>query len=208
MAKTKQLLSPHGYISWTQVDMWERSPKTYIKNYMLGDRVSLNNAYVVTGKSFADTMENGEVTGDEIIDLVASLMPRYDTPEKELVATVTTSKGTFVILGKLDSFCSLTVAIREYKTGTTKWTQSRADKHGQLLHYAALVWLVYKKIPPSVHLDWAETELINGKAVFTGRIETFEVKIGMREILEYLNRVSKVAIEIDAAYRAQLAETL
>lgn len=152
-------------------------------------------------------MECGEATGEELTDLVASLLPRYDTPEKQLIADLQTAYGQFTLLGKLDTMCSATVAFREYKTGTTKWTQSRANKHGQLLHYAALIWLNYKKLPPKVHLDWAETELINGQAVFTGRVESFEVKVTMPMVLEYLSRATKVAVQIDAAYRKQLAQT-
>jgi hypothetical protein len=206
-AKAK-LLSPRGYLSYTQIDLWWRSPQTYIKNYMLGEEHIINNAYMDTGKAFASAMETGEATGEELTDLVASLLPRYDTPEKELVAPLATPQGTFMLLGKLDTFNGLTVAFREYKTGTVKWTQNRANKHSQLLHYAALIWLTYKRLPASVHLDWSETlKDDNGQAIFTGRIESFEVKMTMTMILEYLSRATKAAVQIDAAYRKQLAQT-
>lgn len=207
MSKAKQLLSPRGYLSWTQISEWERNPNAYIKNYMLGEQTLINNAYMNKGKDFADSMESGEATGDEMTDLVASSLTKYDTPEKTIMATLATRNGQIKMLGKLDTFDSKAMAFREYKTGKIPWTQQRADKHGQLLHYSALIWLEYKKLPKSVFLDWAMTTKENDDVVFTGIIKTFEVKITMSKILEYLNRVAKVAVQIDKTYREQLKQT-
>ena len=203
-----KLTNPRGYLSYTQISEWLRSPKTYTKNYIYGEQRNIDNAYLRQGKLLADFIEHGGDT-DELTELVAAMLPRYDQVEYGIEVNFKTPKGDVVLLGKIDTFNSSTLAFREYKTGKVPWTQTRADKHLQLLHYAALVWLKTKKLPPAIHLDWAETEPDgNGEAIFTGNIKSFAVKIDLRMVLEYLNTASRVANEIHMAYQAALSDTL
>lgn len=199
----KKLLNPRGYLSWTQVDMWMRSPDRYIRQYVHG-AAGFENSGMTFGKGMSDALEKGAEDGDALMEAVVALLPRYAKPEHEIVVDLKTPKGVVVLLGKLDTFDPKTLKMREYKSGRVAWTQARADRHRQLLHYAALIYLKHGRIPPEAWLDWVETEETDGEVRFTGTIRSFKVEITMRDVLEYLADVSRVAREIDEAYRKEL----
>lgn len=98
------------------------------------------------------------------------------------------------------------IEINEIKTGSVKWTQKRAQEHPQLLQYATMVWLKYKRLPTKVRLIWIPTiRESDGEVRFTGETpQIFEVTITLTKILEYMSRVSKVAVEIDKLYKKEL----
>lgn len=198
----KKLLNPRGYLSWTQVDMWLRSPDRYISNYMLGQGMDLNNSGLRFGKTASEALEGGETADEAMVALVA-LLPHYSKREHEIRATLKTPKGEVVLLGKLDTYDPKQPRFREYKTGRVKWTQAKADKYKQIPHYGALIYLEQAKIPDA-WLDWAETEEVDGEVRLTGNIQSFHVKLTTQSILEYLALASRVAQEIDTEYRKQL----
>jgi hypothetical protein len=202
----KELLNPRGYLSWTQVDLWLRKPEVYVRQYMFGAEGD-NNARMAFGSKTALAIENGGNSGDELIDMLAVLIPKYEKHEHEIRADFKTEAGVVTLLGKLDTFSPKTFAFREYKTGTTKWTAARAQGHKQLLHYAALIWLKYKKVPEA-HLDWAQTVMTDGVVSLTGEIKSFPVKITLADILEYLALVARVARDIDKRYRLEINEAI
>lgn len=198
-----KLLNPRGYLSWTQIDMWMRNKDRYIANYMLGQGLDLNNSGLRFGKTASDALEGGETT-DGAMEALVALLPHYSKREHEIRATLKTSKGTVVLLGKLDTYDPKAPRFREYKTGRVKWTQARADRHKQLPHYGALIYLDTGKLPTETWLDWAETAEDDDEVRLTGKIQSFHVALTMQSILEYLALASRVAQEIDAEYRKQL----
>lgn len=202
MAKAK-IVNPRGYLSWTQVDTWLRDPRKYARKYFEGEEEAPTEQMTL-GKRTSDALESGKETGDVEIDTLVALLPHYQKREHEIKATLKTRAGDVVLLGKLDTFGMAPIRFREYKTGRVAWTQSRAEKHKQLLHYAALIWLFHGKLPSEVWLDWAQTEWRGGQLCFTGKIVSFRVEIGTKEVLMYLALVSRVATEIDQSYRAYL----
>jgi len=200
----KQLINPRGYLSWTQVDMWCRSPERYVRQYMLGGANTLNNSGLAYGKRTSEALESGDTDGDELMDGVVSLLPRYKEREYEIKETLQTQHGDVVLLGKLDTFhWPKPIKFREYKTGRTKWTETKAVNHKQLHHYQTLCYLKYRSLA-EIHLDWAETEEVDGEVRFTGHIQSFEVEITLQDVLEYMALVSRVAKEIDERYRKEL----
>lgn len=200
----KELLSPRGYLSWTQVDMWERSRERYVRSYIHGENLDFTNSGMEYGSKTSRALENGDAEGDELMEAVISLVPAYKEREYEIKVPLETDHGTTTLLGKLDTFDPPTLAFREYKTGRTKWTIAKAQKHGQMKHYGTLIYLKYGKLPTDAQLDWIQTQEVDGVVSFTGHIEPFHVELGMVEILEYMARVSRVAVEIDARYREEL----
>lgn len=200
---TKKLLNPRGYLSWTQVDMWERSPERYVRQYIHG-AAGFENSGMTFGKGMSEALENGTDGSDPLMEAVVALLPRYAKPEHEIVADLKTPQGVVVLLGKLDTFDPRPIRFREYKSGRVPWTQARANRHRQLLHYASLIYLKHGQIPTEAWLDWVETEEVDGEVRFTGTIKSFKVEIGMRDVLEYLADVSRVAREIDEAYRREI----
>lgn len=213
----KKLLSPRGYLSWTQISMWQRTPLRYTQKYMLNEDIEFKNSGIEYGKKTSEALETGDYGDDDLLRAVGSLLPRYSSSEHELKVTMETSNGAVPLLGKLDTFDPPTWSFREYKTGRVPWNQSKAQKHKQLLHYTTMIWLIVGKIPPEVHLDWIETEEVLKKykdedghyyskkvVQFTGRIESYPVKYKLGDVIEYMSIVGKVAREIDAEYRKHL----
>lgn len=206
--KDKALISPRGYLSWTQIDMWLRSPELYVERYMYG-KEDIRTDRMDFGSKVALALENGEATDDELVNQLVLLLPRLkgEVREHEIKVPVTTKAGNFYLLGKLDKFSSLNLSFREVKTGVTKWTQRRAEGHRQIDHYTTLIWLKHHKLPEEIHLDWAPTECLeNGSVVLVGGVHSFQVKKTLRDVLEYLALASRVAVEIDKRYREELAK--
>jgi len=199
----KELLLPRGYLSWTQLNTFERSPKQYYKHYILGEP-SFENDAMRFGKKLADALEGNDAGDDETITMLCSLLPKYKTMEKELDAIT----GDIKILGKIDNFNNRNKAFKEYKTGMVKWTQPKVDKHGQLLFYATLIYLTYGIIPPKIELVWAETKRDeDGQIYATGRIEVFERKIKLVDILKFMARICKTAKGISRMYQDEIKKT-
>lgn len=204
----KKLKNPRGYLSHTQIDMWLRSKNRYIRNYFYGEK-DAGNHYQDFGSKVAKAQETGEETDDHIVNMLVTLLPRYPRREHEIRADLKTQNGVVTLLGKMDQFHDVTLALRDTKTGKVPWTQAKAEKCRQLKHYSALVYLKYGKLPPEAWIDWAETEWRNdddGEAylALTGKVESFRVKPTLQDILEYLALASRVAQEIDEVYRAEL----
>ncbi len=201
--KNKKLLNPRGYISWTQVDMWLRSPERYKRRYFENED-DFENAAMRYGKATSEALESGERTDDELMNTVVALLPRYKEREYEIRVPLETQSGMVDLLGKLDTFEAVPLRFREYKTGVVPWNQSKASKHRQVHHYATLIYLKYGKLPTEAWLDWAETQRSGEDVSFTGRIESYPVKIGLREVVEYMALAGRVAREIDVEYRRKL----
>jgi len=199
----KEILLPRGYLSWTQLNTFERSPKQYYKHYILGEPSFVNDA-MIFGKKLADALEGKDAGDDESITMLVALLPKYKVMEKELKAVI---RGVN-IMGKIDNFEPRKNPFKEYKSGMVKWTQAKVDKHGQLLFYATLIYLVYGVIPPKIELVWAETKRDDqGEIYGTGRIEVFERKIKLVDILKFMARIHKVAKGISRMYQEEIKKT-
>jgi hypothetical protein len=199
----KQLSTPRNYLSWTQIDTWIRSPEKYKQKYFFGQEVDSGNAYMDYGKATADAIESGELTGDHLLDMAVALLTKYSEIEYEIRVPCKTPHGIVDLLGKIDTFDPETYKFREYKTGKTVWTQRRAQNHKQLYHYATMIYLKFGTLPPAIALDWLETEQTPTGMTFTGRRASYEVKIDLSDVIEYMTLVSRVAFEIDAAYKSE-----
>lgn len=199
--KKRKLLNPRGYLSWTQVDMWLKSPVRYGRRYF-DNQDDFENDAMRLGKATSEALESGDSDGDEVMSAVLSLLPAYDKPEHEIKTPFDTPYGEVVLLGKLDTWKP--GKFREYKTGLVPWTQARAEKHKQMIHYGTLMYLTERKVPEA-HLDWIQTERdANGELRFTGHMQAFEVKLTLKGVVEYMALVSRVAKEIDEEYRKRL----
>ena len=188
--------------------MWLRNPEVYVERYIYG-KEEFKNERMDFGSKVALALENGETTDDELVNQLVLLLPKLkgEVREHEIKVLVTAKAGNFYLLGKLDKFSNLNLALREVKTGVTKWTQRRAEGHRQLDHYTTLIWLKHHKLPADVHLDWAPTECLeDGSIVLVGGVHSFKVEKTLRDVLEYLALATRVAIEIDKRYREELAK--
>ncbi len=201
---------PADCLGYSQVSLWLSNPQRYKEIFFnQNDSARFMNSAMAYGSIVANALENDEETGDLLTDMAMSLLVKYDIRDKEMEGVLKTKRGDIKIVSHPDTMDSKTLAIREYKTGKVKWTQKKADNWFQLKFYAMLVYLIYGKLPTSVHLDWiethdVETEMPDGtikkEIKPTGRVETFEVKITMRDVLETMAITSRVAKEIELAW--------
>lgn len=200
MAKKRKIVQlPADCLSYSQVSMWLSSPKRYKKIFFDNDESArFTNSGMAYGSIVADALENDEETGDLLTDMAISLIPKYDMRDIEMEGWLKTTSGWVKIVSHPDMRDSKTQSLREIKTGRVKWTQKKADNWFQLKFYAMLVYLVHGVVPPKCFLDWVETFVdTDGEVKPTGHVETFEVKIGLEEILETMATTARVAKEIE-----------
>lgn len=211
--RKKIIQLPKGYLSYSQIQLWKSNPARYISHYMDGGDTDIHNSGLAYGKVVADALEQGVETGDLLTDAAMLLLPKYDVADKEIRTTVKTKDGCFDILGRPDSLDSVTKNFIEFKTGKNAWSQTKAQRHPQLLFYALLIYLAYGVVLKDAQLVWIQTEevitshspsdwLPEDRKVIkpTGRVETFKVEFALVDILKCLSETVRIAKEIELAY--------
>ncbi len=205
------------YLSWSQLNTWEKNPNLYYEMYVLNLEAPFTK-WMKKGKDLAEYLEyldwlesknkqlkkyadksnykDEEWDIDEDIKQVADFIPRYKHSEFEMKVKL----ENINLLGYFDSFDDDTLDLYEYKTGK-KYTQAMANKLGQIDFYALMIWLKYKKLPNSIKLIWIETETIDDEVKFTGKIKTFEVKKTMKDIIKIIGRIHKAKKGIDDMWK-------
>lgn len=176
-----------NYLSYSQYQAFNSGQYTRI--YL--DGIKLNNSGLKFGSEFAEMMESEEMTGDEI-ELVKIQLPTPQYREKKF----NVMWEDIPMFGSLDGFDEDPLIVHEYKTGTTKWTQSKVDKAEQLTFYALYVWLTYKKIP-KIKLYWIETEKIDEEIRLTGNIKVFDTERKLTDFIKLYSKVKKAWIGIE-----------
>lgn len=183
--------SPRGYLSWSQLSLYEKDPNLYYQVYWEGID-QFKTKYLELGKRMADTLENGyDVEHDELFELVAVFMPAY--PKREFEIKVT-HEGIPLVM-KLDGWNEATMTLGEYKTGKC-WTQAMADQSGQITMYALGIWKKFKISPKKIKifLHWAKTEEDEyGELKLTGDIKTFETKRSLADLILFSEQRIKPA---------------
>lgn len=189
------MIWPKEYLSYSQYMLWKRSPDKYIELYLRDGRKFTSQA-MEYGKMLAESIEHDEDTGNLMIDYIREMLPKLDTAEKELRCTLTVGKDTVPLMGKVDHAREDLTAIKEYKTGTTKWTQSVVDRDIQLTWYATMIYIIKGFIVPDIELCHAPTELVDGTVRCTGEIRCFKTQRKFSQILNMMAEMRKVWREI------------
>lgn len=179
-----KIKTPRNYLSWSQMNLFERNPEMYKEIYIDG-RENLSNDFLELGKEMAEALEKGK-SKNPIINHLLIFLPSYPKVEYEMKAKI---EG-IPLLGKLDGFNSKKGIIGEFKTGK-KWTQLMADKFGQLTFYTLLYRLKYKKMPKEILLHWMETNNDDGKLKLTGKIKTFKTQRSTNDLINFIPRIKK-----------------
>lgn len=203
----RSMLLPNKHLSWSALELWEKDPREYMRVYFEGGE-RFTNAAMSYGSKFARAVETGDAGGDEILNFAALSVPKHAVPECRLYAEMKTTEGRLPLLGFADSACyNPADGLIEYKTGATKWTQSRVDAHGQLTFYALIVYLRSQTLISDIKLVWLPTEKIDGRIELTGEIITFSTRRTLQDVMHMMNRAKKVAGEISASYQTFLEQT-
>lgn len=199
--KKKLINLPRGYLSHSQMTLFERDPKLYAKLYFDGrDELRPYSKAMDYGKKIAEALEHMQETGEVVADTAMGYVPKYDEMEYQIDTELKTQWGWLPLMGKLDTFDPDSYAFRDTKTGKVAWTEKRAQDHDQLHFYTMLIFCKFGALPPSAHIDWIETFEEDGEVKPTGRVESFETNIGMSEVLAIMARATLVAKDIEVAW--------
>lgn len=177
--------SPKGYLSWSQLNLYEKDPNLYYQVYIEG-LDQFRTKYLELGKRMSECLEKGyDEERNTLFETAAVLLPGYPHREFDIKAEL---EG-IPLLGKLDGWNEKTMTIGEYKTGKN-WTQAMVDQSGQLTFYALLVWLKYKKLPDKILLHWIRTEEDEvGNLNLTLDIKTFPTQRKLKDLIVFSKRI-------------------
>lgn len=207
---------PRGYLSYTQLRVWEYSPEEYVRAYLLGEERPTNE-YMALGKKVAEALEGVVKPDDVAIETIKMTIPKYHYHEYEFrvdcPAVINGKKIKIPLLGKFDCY-STKQKIGEVKSGQ-KWTQADADNLDQLTFYAYIYWLKYQKIP-ALWLHWAETkrkqiETEDGtveELIATGFVKNFKTKRTIKDFLGIHERIVRAYMGITETTGGFLSQIL
>lgn len=199
--------TPRPYLSFSQLTTFEMSPEKYADQYLYGkkQRISRNMSY---GSQMADGLEKEEATGDPILDLMMSRIPKFDIMDKPVesrdgvrtlfdrdkkyyhLPVLLNGKDHIPIMAVPDTAKKDYSAFKEYKTSVRRWSQKMADDSGQITFYATAIWLATGKIPTDIELvnvpvDYAE----DGTLAPTGELIRHKTERDMASIIKMTKRM-------------------
>ena len=189
------MLTPREYLSYSSMDLLERNPEKWKEVYLRGEKKRINRG-MAFGKKMADGLENDEDTGDMVLDLVISQLPKYELMDVAFTTEIKDKDGNIPLLAKPDTAKADYSAFNEYKTGQAPWTQHKVDTNVQITFYATCMYLKTKKIPTEIELDHAITvkenpEDPNSRLVATGEIKKYYTHRKMSDIINMMLRMKK-----------------
>ena len=167
------------------------------------------------GSMMADGLEKDEMTGDPILDLMMSRIPKFDIMDKPVEArngvrtlferdkkyyhipVLPNGKESIPIMAIPDTAKADGTAFKEYKTSVRRWSQKMADDSGQIGFYATAIWLKTGQIPADIELvnvvvDYAA----DGSLVPTGELIRLKTKRDMSDIIKMTKRMRDAWIGI------------
>ena len=183
------MITPRPYISFSQMTTFEMSPEKYADRYLYNkkQRVSRNMAY---GSLLAEGLENEEATGDPLLDLVMSKIPKFELMDIGFEAPLKDGKETITLLAKPDTAKKDYSAFKEYKTSVRPWTQKMADDSGQVTFYATAMWLLTGKIPQDIELVCVPVAYqSDGSLAPTGEVLRLPTERSMLDIIKMTKRI-------------------
>lgn len=197
--QANKLLLPRP-LSWSGMSMLEKDEPRWIKKYIDGKDVKFSNSGIEYGRKVDEYLGGDNETDDLSLLVIKDQVPRYELRKHKFSALLKSEYGDIELFGELDTSKEDFSIARDYKTGRVPWTQDKANKHGQFLFYATMIFLNTGKIP-QFFVDWLETEERNGIVRYTGKHKTFEVKFTQVDIIKMKLRIIKNARRIDQLVR-------
>lgn len=197
------------YLSHSQKVLWKKNPKEYIKKYIY-DKAQFVTKEMLFGTLVADYLESGELSGDQMLDLVIFQIPKFEIMDIEHKSDMKVAKSTVPLLAKMDTRKEDFSAFKEYKTGKDGkggWTQKKVDEDPQITFYATYCYVVTGVIPDDIELVWAITENDSediSKIKFTGEIRRFKTSRSKSQIIKEKADMLKTWNEIGVACEKEL----
>lgn len=199
----KNLNLPRKYLSYSQMDLWQKNKSAYRERYYLNGP-SFENKETIFGKQTAKLLEDGTTHP------ILSKVPRYKFMEYKIQVKVL----GVPFMGVPDTFSLIKKGFREYKTGKNPWTDVMVHKHNQLVIYSLLTKIKFKKVDPWCELIWIQTRWGTSKREFdghtlegrtneiefTGKIQIFKRRIAEWERRAMAKKIRSIAEEISEDY--------
>jgi hypothetical protein len=189
------MLTPRPYLSWSSMDLFERSVEQWKQVYLYGQKMRVNRG-MAFGKQMAEGLEHGEATGDAVLDLLMERLPKFEIMDQAVTCELKNGKKPIPILIKPDTMKTDMTAFKEYKTGQEKWSKKRVDESGQITFYATGLFLKSGKIPTDIELVHVMTAKmgdgsLDAKLGATGDIYRHPTQRNMGQILNMMVRMKK-----------------
>lgn len=201
----KPIKLPRGYLSWSQLWLWEHNPEEYKRHYFEDKKKEEESPKMKFGKKFAESREKNKSCEDPLAELARIFTPSMPIKEVEITAWLMLDNQLKIkLLGKPDGFDKKSLTLVEDKTGA-KWTQGMVDKHGQITFYSLIIWLKTKKLLKRIFLNFIPTEVDeDGKVSVCGKARTFQTERKLSDLFLMVNRIAKAAKEINKEYEKYL----
>lgn len=193
---------PKPHLSFSQIDLWLRSPETYRRKYY-GDVKFATTPAMEFGNKVTLAMEAGEEW--------VSFIPHLPIFERELLVDI---EGVPVLMF-IDS-SDETNAFYEQKTGKTRWSENKVMKHLQLPLYSLGLQIADGFVQDECSLIWVEAQAPVVKRglgmkpkvtadtyTLTGRFEKTPRVITQTERDETRQLIYRVAREIEEDFAAK-----
>lgn len=200
-----KVLLPREYVSHTQLSLWERSPESYRRKYILGED-GFENIQMRFGKMFAEALEAGKGS-NFASDALLSRVRLYPRREVEVSALLKLSRNKVALFGILDGYDKRTDTLGEYKTGKM-WSQRRVDDDEQITFYNLIKYLGTKKLYKKNVLHSVETIMQDGEIQFTGNVMSFVTKRKLTDVLKMKKRVEKFVIEVSKMMEKEIGSVV
>ncbi|MFA9262889.1 MAG: hypothetical protein ACEQSB_06105 [Undibacterium sp.] len=192
-------MTPRPYISWSSLELFEKSPEKWERLYLGDGKKVYENSGSRFGALMAKTLELDELSGDPAIDLAVSQLTKYEIPDKivEVQMNVGRGKDPIILHGRPDTRTEDFAAFGEYKSGQAHWTQTKVDRCGQLTFYATIGYIFRgNKLVEKMWLEQVVTEKMDSsdpqsELVPTGEILKFNSQRSLSDILNMMVRIKK-----------------
>jgi hypothetical protein len=187
-------------LSWSQISSFEYSKEQWYRSYWLGQK-DPPSPEMLFGSKVGKQLETDPT--------FLPMIPRRSTMEYKFEAEFDGIK----LVGYADSFgeCidgKYVYALEEYKTGVKAWDKKRVDQHGQITMYLFMYYLKTKAKPEDIlcSLHWMPTKKtengdfsveIDFVEDIENKIQHFETKRTMRDIMEFGIRIKKTVREME-----------
>lgn len=211
---TKQLILPKvgddgiPYLSYSQISMWKKSKRDYIRQYFMGeeDTKDFLKPYGDFGHKVGGALETGDFSEFESHEQVLlKSIPRYDNFEVEIKLQM---EG-FYIKGYIDTASKDLDVIADYKTGEIEKRREEyeSDDYLQIPIYAAAIEQQTGKLPKEAYVFLIERlgNAFKGEELVLGNEFVTIVKdVSKKKIKKVLIDIQKTAEEISEYYQVYL----
>jgi len=193
--KKQKYILPRNYLSYSQIDLWRKSPKQYRKQYYSCEESSfkLSTPAINFGKETAEKLENRCPT--------LSHIKKYSNPEYKILVDI----GGYPFLSYLDDFCDKEKKFLEYKTGKIPWSESKVKKHKQLDIYSLAIWKKHGEVCDTCELHHlVTTDKLRTRSTpirLTGEVVVYERVITQEDRDKMEEEIKEIIKEINNDYK-------